>query len=117
MLNAAPSSGHVVGGLVKFSDLNPNTMPGYGDPETWGGRTPYGEAPDEEDEMEAEELVRMAAELNDWLRNDKFAQQAVLKVLSNRGFSSVGQMASDNPELFLELHESIKTMREELPWT
>lgn len=37
---------------MKFSDLNPATMPGYGDPETWGGRTPYGERPDDEgDEM------------------------------------------------------------------
>lgn len=28
---------------MKFSELNPNTMPGYGDPETWGGRHPYHE--------------------------------------------------------------------------
>lgn len=67
--------------------------------------------------MTDEELLAKAAELNEWLRNDKFAQQAVMKVLSNRGYSSVGEMASQAPELFLELHEAIKTMREELPWT
>lgn len=67
--------------------------------------------------METDELLHKAAELNGWLRDDKFAQQAVMKVLTNRGYSSVGQMAGDNPELFLELYESIKTMREELPWT
>ena len=31
--------------MTRFCDLNPVTMPGYGDPETWGGRTPYGERP------------------------------------------------------------------------
>jgi hypothetical protein len=25
---------------MKFKDLNPMTMPGFGDPETWGGRMP-----------------------------------------------------------------------------
>lgn len=33
---------------IRFCDLNPATMPGFGDPETWGGRTPYGDPPDDE---------------------------------------------------------------------
>jgi hypothetical protein len=28
--------------VTLFRDLNPATFPGPGDPETWGGRSPYG---------------------------------------------------------------------------
>ena len=64
-----------------------------------------------------EELLLAAGQLNEWLRNDKFAQQAVMKVLSTRGYASLGEMARTDPAAFVELYEAIETMREELPWT
>lgn len=38
--------------------MNPATMPGFGDPETWGGRTPYGEAPDYDEPIDWNRLTQ-----------------------------------------------------------
>lgn len=40
--------------MTRFADLNPVTMPGYGDPETWGGRTPCNDPPDWWDDIDGD---------------------------------------------------------------
>lgn len=37
--------------MTLFRDLNPAIMPGFGDPETWGGRRPYVDYDDYQQEL------------------------------------------------------------------
>lgn len=61
------------------------------------------------------ELLPLANDLVNWIRDNKEVRAAAAKVMTKRGYTSIGQMAHENPELFLEFHDAMKTMLEELP--
>lgn len=58
-----------------------------------------------------------AAELADWARQHTEVQMGILSVTRSRGCTSLGQLAIEHPDAFDELHDAMKTMLEELPWT
>lgn len=44
--------------MTALRDLNPVNMPGLGDPETWGGRTPYDEEPEYDTPIDWDRLTQ-----------------------------------------------------------
>lgn len=62
------------------------------------------------------ELLPKAIELIELAKKDQFVNQLVMRCLSERKMTSLGQMAHEHPEVFEDLYDCCKTMVEELPW-